>query len=305
MGTPRFHGDIRRLPLVSLGQGDYRTDIYPEDIDMHHAATDGFDVRVLVREPAETYHGKAKDNLSSHALAEFRRCPLLFRRKELGLIPSKDSNAFLVGRAAHVLILEGRERYEAEFAVGGPINPKTGMPFGSATKAFIEWATQRGRPAIGDGDAAIVEEMAASVKAHGAAQALLADGVAEGVARTRYAGHACQARLDWINPRFGIVDLKTCDRLDSFEFDARAFDYPHQLAFYRAVIEAACGDELPVHIVAVEKREPFRTGVWRVAPALLDAARRANEAAMDALARCRETGEWPTGFESVRTLDRM
>jgi hypothetical protein len=147
--------------------------------------------------------------------------------------------------------------------------------------------------------------MAASVKAHGAAQALLADGVAEGVARTRYAGHACQARLDWINPRFGIVDLKTCDRLDSFEFDARAFDYPHQLAFYRAVIEAACGDELPVHIVAVEKREPFRTGVWRVAPALLDAARRANEAAMDALARCRETGEWPTGFESVRTLDRM
>jgi hypothetical protein len=43
-----------------------------------------------------------------------------FRKKELGLIPRKDSDAFVVGRAAHVLILEGRERFEAEFAVGGP-----------------------------------------------------------------------------------------------------------------------------------------------------------------------------------------
>ena len=160
---------------------------------------------------------------------------------------------------------------------------------------------------LADDDAATVEEMSASVKAHAIASALLADGVAEGVVRAKYAGHACQARIDWINPTggAGIVDLKTCDRMDSFEFDARAFGYLHQLAFYRAVLEAATGVALPVHIVAVEKREPYRTGVWHVAPAVLETARRENESAMASLAECRETGTWPTGFEAIRQLDRI
>ena len=268
--------------------------------------TTDVDLRKIIREPSDTYHAKAKENLSSHALGDFRRCPALYRKKQLGLIPRKDSDAFVVGRAAHVLILEGRERFEAEFAVGGPVNPKTGLPFGSGTKAFADWAERLGKPALSDADAALIEEMAAGVRRHEIASSLLADGVAEGVVRAEYAGHACQARIDWINPSggAGIVDLKTCDRMDSFEFDARAFGYLHQLAFYRAVLEAATGVELPVHIVAVEKREPYRTGCWHVAPAVLDAARRENEAAMAELIRCRESDTWPTGFESMRQFDR-
>ena len=268
-------------------------------------ATD-IDLGLIVREPAETYHARAKEHLSSHALGDFRRCPALFRKKELGLIPRRDSDAFVVGRAAHVLILEGRERFEAEFAVGGPVNPKTGLPYGSGTRAFAEWADRLGKPALSDADAALIEEMAASVRGHGIASSLLAEGVAEGVVRAGYAGHACQARIDWINPSggAGIVDLKTCDRMDSFECDARAYGYLHQLAFYRAVLEAATGVALPVHIVAVEKREPYRTGCWHVAASALDAARRENEAAMAELIRCRESGTWPTGFESMRHFDR-
>ncbi len=306
MGPPANHGDPRIVPLVPLGQRGCHAEIFPKHTNMNDPATsDSFNLRSLLREPVDTYHAKAKDHLSSHALAEFRRCPLLFRKKELGLIPSRDSHAFVVGRAAHVLILEGRERYEAEFAVGGPINTKTGLPFGSATKAFMEWATQRGRPVLADDDAATVEEMAASVTSHAVANALLADGVAEGVVRAKYAGHASQARIDWINPAggAGIVDLKTCDRMDSFEFDARAFNYIHQLAFYRAVLEVATDVALPVHIIAVEKREPFRSGVWHIAPAVLDAAKRENEAAMASLSECRASGIWPTGFEAMRQFD--
>jgi hypothetical protein len=93
------------------------------------------DLGFLVREPADVYHAKGKDFLSAHALTEFRRCPLLYRKKELGLGPERDTTAYLIGRAAHTLILEGRERYQREFAVGGPINPNR-QPFGSLTKAF-------------------------------------------------------------------------------------------------------------------------------------------------------------------------
>lgn len=67
--------------------------------------------------------------------------------------------------AAHTLILEGRHRYESEFAVGGPINPKTGNPFGSGTKAFAEWAEEIGKPVLRDDQAALVEHMAATVSA--------------------------------------------------------------------------------------------------------------------------------------------
>ena len=55
-----------------------------------------------------------------------RKCPALYHKKKLGLIEDEDRPAYLIGRALHTLALEGRERFEAEYAVGGPINPKTG-----------------------------------------------------------------------------------------------------------------------------------------------------------------------------------
>jgi len=43
--------------------------------------------------------------------------------------------AYQLGRAAHTLILEGREAYERGYAIGGPVNPCTGQPFAAGTKA--------------------------------------------------------------------------------------------------------------------------------------------------------------------------
>lgn len=265
------------------------------------------DLRFLIREPAGTYHARSIEHVTSHRLAEFRRCPLLFHKKELGLIAGRDSTAFLLGRAAHVLILEGRDRYEHEFAVGGPVNPKTGKPYGSSTKKFAEWAERRGKPVLSDDQAALLEEMAASVRAHLFASELLVDGVAEGVVRSECAGHACQARIDWINPRpdRGIVDLKTTDSLDGFELDIRAFGYVEQAAFYRQLVAEVTGSTLPVHLIAVEKREPYRCGVWQITPRTLDASEELNVRAMTELSRCRETGVWPTRFESLRLYERI
>lgn len=262
-------------------------------------------LRHLIREPADVYHAKSRDFLTAHGLAEFRRCPLLYRKKELGLVPERDTTAYLIGRAAHALILEGRERYQREFAVGGPINPRTGQPFGSNTKAFAEWAEKQNKSVLSDSQAALVEQMAAAVKGHAVAIGLLADGVAEGVVRGTYAHFQCQARIDWVNPASGIVDLKTTDDLDSFDFAIRALGYIHQAAFYRALVAALSGEVLPVHIVAVEKREPFRCGVWQVAPPVLDEASRQNEEAMHELRRCRSSGAWFTRFETLHVIDRL
>jgi len=266
----------------------------------------------LIREDAEVYHAQAHSYLSSHRLADFRKCPELFHRKQLGLVEDKDTPAYLLGRAAHTLILEGREAFEAEYAVGGPVNPKTGLPFGKATKAFQEWADAQGKPVLADEDAAFVEQLHLAVHAHPVAPGLLTGGVAEGVCRAEYCGIPCQVRPDYFHPDHGVVDLKTCDDLTWFEADARRYGYLHQVAFYRAVLRAASlsacdaqagGTVFPVHIVAVEKKEPFRVGVWLVAESALDFAEAENAAAIERLKECQATGIWPTGYETVRVFD--
>ncbi len=264
------------------------------------------DIRdVLIREPADVYHAKAAEYLGSHGLADFRKCPLLFRRKELGLIPDEDRPAYRLGRAAHTLILEGMDRFEAAYTVGGPINPKTGQPYGQRTKKYAEWATSIDKEVLTEEEAVLCTEMNAAVGTSALASGLLAEGVPEGIVRADYCALPCQARIDWVSPTHGIVDLKTCDDLTWFESDARRFGYAYQLAFYRAVLARVYDEELPVYMVAVEKKEPHRCGVWRVGEDVLAQAQKENEEAIAALKKCQEKDTWRTGYEDIRVFDYL
>ena len=261
------------------------------------------DLNVLEAEPATEYHAQAGRYLSSHQLLDFMACPWLYRKKKLGLIPDGDTPAMLIGRAAHTRILEGRDVYEAEFALGGPINPRTQKPFGSGTKAFAEWAAAQGRPVLSHENVELIEQMASGVAQNSEAIDLLLYGRAEGVVRAEYCGTPCQVRLDWVHPHKGVVDLKTVADLTWFEADARRRRYHHQVAFYQAVFAQVIGAHVPVYLIAVEKQEPFRCGVWRVGDDTLTIARKENEAAIRRLQQARETDTWATGYEVVRVLE--
>jgi hypothetical protein len=257
----------------------------------------------LIHEPAEVYHAKAKEFLSSHQLADFRKCPQLYHSKKSQPQSHDETPAYLIGRAAHLLILEGPERFQQDFAVGGPINPRTGQPFGQGTKAWTEWAESIGKATLTDAQYEVVTRMHQAVRSHAAAVDLLECGIAEGVVRTEYCGLPCQIRIDWLEPTQGIVDLKTCDDLTWFEADARRYGYAHQLAFYRAVLAQVLGIYAPVHLIAVEKKEPHRCGVWRVSDEVLGLAQKENEQAIDRLQACSASGLWPTGYEEPRVFE--
>ena len=261
------------------------------------------DLNVLGTEPADVYHARAADFLSSHQLLDFMRCPYLHAKRRAGLIVAKESPAYLIGRAAHCRILEGRDAYESQFALGGPINPATGKPYGSTTKKFAEWKALQGKPVLSHEQIDLIENMAAGVAMSDVAVDLLLAGRAEGVVRAPYRDVPCQIRIDWTHPQRGIVDLKTCDDLTWFEADARRYRYHHQMAFYRAVLAQAIGQEVPVHVVAVEKKEPFRCGVWRVSDDTLSIAKRENEAAIERWKIARQADRWSTGYEDIRLLD--
>jgi hypothetical protein len=261
------------------------------------------DLGVLSAEPAEEYHAKAGEYLSSHQLLDFMACPWLYRKKQLGLVRDEDAPALLLGRATHVRILEGRDAYESQFAIGGPINPRTGKPFGSNTKAFAEWAEVQGKPVLSHEQVELIEQMAAGVAMNDEAVDLLLYGRAEGVIRTTYCDTPCQVRLDWVHPHRGIVDLKTTADLTWFENETRRRRYHNQVAFYQAVLAQVIGQLIPVYLIAVEKVEPFRCGVWRVSDSTLAIARQENEEAIRRLRRAWEIDAFPTGYEEVRVLE--
>ena len=260
------------------------------------------DLNILTDEPADVYHGKAAQFLSSHQLITFMRCPYLYAKKRAGLIQDVDSPAYFLGRAAHTRILEGDRVYESEYAIGGPINPSTGKPYGSTTKKFLEWQDEQQKPVIPFEKADLIEAMNAGVRMNPVACELLAQGKAEGVVRVMYRDFPCQIRIDWLNPELGIVDLKTCDDLTWFETDARRFNYVHQLAFYQAVLEQTIEIQVPIYIMGVEKKEPFRCGVWQIPEESLIQARAENEAAMERLRDANRDERFVTGYEELRYL---
>jgi hypothetical protein len=262
----------------------------------------------IIKEPADEYHARSKagEFMSSHLLADFRESPALYRKEILGEITETESPAFAIGRAAHCLILEGRAEFDSQYLVAdGPVNPKTGEPFGKATKAYAEWRTAQSREIVSGKDFNFILRLQKSVWLHPVASELLSDGVAEGVVRAEYCGVPCQIRTDWFSVKYGLVDLKTCDSLKWFESDCRRFGYLFQMAFYRAVIREATGRNVPVHIVAAEKNEPFSTGVWKLTDEVLDLAELVNKAALERYRNCCVTGVWPTGYEDARIIDTL
>ena len=254
----------------------------------------------IIREPWDTYNSLRREHTTAHSLAVFRRCPYEFHLEQTGELTRPDSPAFAFGRAVHTMVLEGAAKLQSEYAIGAPINPKTQKPYGMDTKAYGEWAAAQGKPAISPDQLELLTAMAASVENHAGACALLSEGEPELTLRGHYCSVPCQGRLDWRS--MDIVDLKTCDDLDRFERDIHTFEYVYQLAFYEALVSAAGEAVRDVFIIAVEKRKPNRCGVWHVTRASLDFAREKNEAALERLRRCAETGVWPTGFEHSREV---
>ena len=231
----------------------------------------------LLTIPEGEYHAASKrgEFLSSHNLGLFRHCPLAYRRAMDETEPKPDSPALAIGRAAHCLILEGKDAFDERYLVSaGPINPRTCTPYGKTTKAYLDWAKDQPKEIVAPEDYDLARRMLEGVLRSEEASRLLLSGYAESVCRAPYCGMPSQIRMDWFDEENGIVDLKTCDDLDRFEYAVRAFGYGHQMAFYRAVLRLVSGETQ-------------------------------NEAAVGRLLECLRTDVWPTGYEAPRIITEV
>lgn len=255
--------------------------------------------------PEKMYHGESRSGrvMSSSLLREFRVCPAQYRATISGLAERADTDAFRLGRAAHKLVLEGEAVFRCAFAVGGPVNEKTGRSYGAGTRAFDQWLDECGldrKSVVTPVEYEGMLRMRDAVWSHSEIGRLLADGWPERSARAALEDVPCQIRLDWLRPDGVAVDLKTVEDITRFEQDARRFGYLHQFAFYREAALAAGGGELEMIAAVVEKRPPYRAGVWRFPADTLAPYAEQNRKALRAFLRCRAENRWPTGYEKPR-----
>ena len=244
--------------------------------------------------------------LTSHFLSNFRLCPLLYKQKLNGEVIIDDTAAFQIGRATHALVLGGQDAFDEEYLVSaGPINPKTGEPFGKLTKAYKDWAATQTKKIILTNEFDFMTKLQESVWAHPKAAELLDGCSCECTVRTEYLGEQVQIRMDAFNPQLkAIIDLKTCDNLDFFTNDCFKYGYAEQMAFYHDVFAVASGGvNTTAWLIAVEKRIPYRCGVWQISQKMLEQAGEINRYALEELQACRAQDVWPTRYEEPRVLD--
>lgn len=262
-------------------------------------------INCITHEPEGAYHARSRSGemVSSHLLSLFCRSPWKYYCTIQGLVEQEDKPEYVVGRAAHKLILEGEQAFDEAYTVAdGPINPKTGLPYGKTSQKYLNWIATQSGEVIGTDDYNIINTMKKSCWTHAGIVELLEkkDGIAEGVVRAKLEGVDCQIRMDWFHPEIGIVDLKTCRDIEFFEKDCRDFGYAYQLAFYQSVLEAACGVKFPVHFIVVDKTDFHIAGRWDVPDCVLKECDGVNRAALNRLKKCQDAKAWPTGYENTK-----
>ena len=265
----------------------------------------------IIREPEEAYHARSKSGeyLSSHMLARFREMPFKYHATITGAYQEPERSEYAFGSAAHKLILEGIEAFEAAYTVSdGPVNERTGKNYGKDTKAYQDWLSMQTGEIITTADFNEITKMAQSITRHPEIpeKILRPGGIAEGVVRAEIEGVKCQIRMDYFHPDVGIIDLKTCRDISFFDYDMRNYGYAFQMAFYRAVLKEVSGINFPVYVVAIDKTDFHVCGYWHIPAAELDVAERINGAGIRRLKECRESGIWPTGYErkQIFTLNK-
>lgn len=242
--------------------------------------------------------------LTSRLLRDFRKCPALFHRKQSGLLPQSEPKAYLVENATRCLILQGREEFDKRYLIGGdrPINPRTGAPFGTETKAYKEWRETVEQDILTEEEGLLVINMAAAVAMHDEAVKLLHK---DGEAFKRVDSHLYEipatAVIHWLSCDDEIVEVCIINDLDRFEEQAKDGNYAHRLEFQERLLFGS-NNGGGCLCIAVERKEPYRVGVWDVSVHTLADAYGDNRDAAESIKDCDHSGNWPTRYESLRTL---
>ncbi|KPG19458.1 PD-(D/E)XK nuclease-like domain-containing protein, partial [Mycobacteroides immunogenum] len=174
-----------------------------------------------------------------------------------------------------------------------------------------EAARQRGQIPMHIAEVAKARAMAAKVREHPLAAALLADGTPElsGYWHDPETGVRLRFRPDWLpNPGRGrliVVDYKTATSAHPGHFARAAADYGYhqQVPWYLDGL-AACdiADDAAFVFIVQSKTPPFPVSVIELKPDDIELGRRRNRKAIDLYAACTAHDHWPDYGQGVHSV---
>lgn len=153
-------------------------------------------------------------------------------------------------------------------------------------------------------EAAPCVAIAAAVRRHEQAMALITGGVCEQTIDWNWLGRSCQGTPDVRAPDY-IADLKTtrCSEPGRFVRDATFRAYHAQLAWYLDGANASGRTPRDAYVIAVESTPPYPVTVLKMTPSALDMGRRLCRFWMERLLACEEAERWPGYVEEVVDFD--
>lgn len=243
-----------------------------------------------------TYHQDPvpEGSLSASGAKKILEAPAKFNHDRVNGQEHKD--VFDFGTAAHAAVLGVGDVVVLEFD-----NWKSGAAQQAKTDVRLDGAT----PILAK-DWAIVEAMAAAIREHPIASALLKPGSGRPEVSMFWREDIWKrSRPDWLpnegKGRLVIPDYKTTTdaSLRGFEKSIVNFGYHQQADWYldgaRVLLDA---DDAAFLFVAQEKTAPYLVNVIELSTELRTIGRQRNDRAVHVYQRCMETGIWP-GFPEV------
>ena len=254
----------------------------------------------------QSYHS-GTERLTSSGAKELLRSPAhYYLRYGPRAKQTPPTAAMRFGTAAHMLILEGEEKFKAHVAANPGINRRT-----KAGK--VEWSEfLASRPGLTSDMVFSIEDydnlfwMRDSVFAHPKAAELLGSGHPE----CHYqwddpqTGAPCKALADWLSDH-ALVDLKTCADASPEGFAKAVYNFKYHLsACFYLMGDAVCSDGVmrDFYWVAAEKHTN-QVAVYTMDDIARDSGESLCRRALDLYSKCKETNEWGGYPQDVLTLN--
>jgi hypothetical protein len=254
-------------------------------------------VSIIYDETADAYHANPAVGSSLGKLA--RKSLRLFNDVRSGLAPREDKPSFQVGRLIHMRVLEP-DRYAEQVVTCGPINPRTGQPYGRDTKAFADWQAENpGKVVVEQWIDVLCERMPEWVRE------ILKDGKPETTIRAPYSDTlTIQCRPDWMRGS-DDWDLKTMARdIDAWQWEVKAREYWFSAGWYKMVKQA--DGSFPAvgswRWIFCEKQWPFRWKLVRMSTEYLERSMEIAEETAAKISEAMESDEWEDPDDSIEEV---
>lgn len=216
------------------------------------------------------------------------------------------SEAMTTGRAcADFLAMTSEEFAQAYTIAAGPVNPKTGKPYGTDSKAYLEWKAMQPKPTVSPDDFNLFGKYAAAYNGHAFVKSLTDAGMGlmhNVIIKTNVSGVDVLCKIDKIyvsDKAVMAVDVKTTSDLCTFEAAADRLHYRIQQGLIAYALRSI-GVDPQVRIAAIEKGPMPRCGIFGIH----DIA--SHESAVAILiaqyAEMCKSGQFITGFEAPRAI---